>query len=73
MGAGPTRGNLVQYNATYWYVCSCGAVNRGSISLHAVTERAAIEKASATSFTCSACRSTSPRESIKIEIRLLSF
>ncbi len=57
----------------YRFVCQCGAINSGTVSVIATCMSSAVAQAMVTSFTCTQCGEVVPGKNVALQVQLLSF
>ena len=66
-------GNLIRYTVIYSYLCSCGALNNGTVQIDAANERAAVEQARKMQYSCYKCGNSGVRKDLRPSVQLLAF
>ncbi len=69
----PTLHSPMRQTVIYRFVCGCGAVNSGTLSIIATCMSSAVAQARMNSFTCTACGEAAPRKNVALQVQLLSF
>ena len=57
----------------YRFVCGCGAVNSGTVTVVATCMSSAVAQAMMTPFRCTQCGETAPGHNVALQVQLLSF
>jgi hypothetical protein len=57
----------------YRFVCTCGTINSGTVSVIATCMSSAVAQAMMTPFRCTQCGETVPGKNVVLQVQLLSF
>ncbi len=57
----------------YRFVCGCGEVNSGTLSIIATCMSSAVAQAMNTAFACTKCGSAAKQKDVALQVQLLSF
>lgn len=69
----PPLQSPMKQTVIYRFVCRCGAVNSGTLSVIATCMSSAVAQAMMTPFVCTECGTTAARKEVALQVQLLSF
>jgi hypothetical protein len=69
----PLPQSPMKQTVIYRFVCRCGTVNSGTLSVIATCMSSAVAQAMRTPFACTQCGEAAPGKSVALEAQLLSF
>ena len=69
----PDLPSPMKQTVIYRFVCPCGQVNSGTLSVVATCMSSAKAQALITPLTCTKCGQTAPRTHLALDVQLLAF